>query len=513
MKTCLVPGHFSYNKNMTDALSKSRYISAVQCVKMLWLKDHKPEVFDDAYLNQAVFDAGNEVGDLAMGLFGAYTEVPYGDLDEMVRLTEQLIRKKTAVICEASFAHDGLFCSVDILKNKGGKHVELYEVKSSSHIHDIYLDDIAFQVCVLQQCGYRVDQACLVYIDSTYERIGELDLSRLFRIADLSDLVFAKQAEVEANIETFRTVLRGRKEPECDLGTYCFSPYACGFFPYCSRHLERPNVFDLAAVQLRTKLQYYRKGLITFQDLYEADCLPSGAKLQVEMELTDQSEHIEAEKIAEYLQNITYPLYYLDFESFQPPVPIYDHSFPFEQIPFQYSLHYQKRKNGRLYHKELLAYPYADPRRAIAEQLCADIPADVCVLAYNMSFEKSRISRLAELFPDLREHLLMIRSHIVDLITPFQKKWFYRKAMHGSYSIKAVLPALFPDDPELDYRHLAEIHNGAEASAMFQKMRLMDQDTMEESRSYLLKYCELDTYAMVKILQKLQETGKGAKRK
>ena len=128
-----------------------------------------------------------------------------------------------------------------------------------------------------------------------------------------------------------------------------------------------------------------------------------------------------------------------------------------------------------------------------------------------MSYEKSRISRLAELFPDLGEHLLMIRSHIVDLITPFQKKWFYRKAMHGSYSIKAVLPALFPDDPELDYHHLAEIHNGAEASAMFQKRRLMDQDTLEESRGYLLKYCELDTYAMVKILQKLQETGKGAK--
>ncbi|MBR3363525.1 MAG: hypothetical protein IKG53_01455, partial [Solobacterium sp.] len=161
---------------MSNALSKSRYISAVQCAKMLWLKDHKPDVFDESYLNQAVFDAGNEVGDLAMGLFGPYTEVPYGDLGEMIRMTKQLIRKKTPIICEASFSQGGLFCSVDILKNIGRKHVELYEVKSSSHIHDIYLDDIAFQVYVLHQCGYQVDRACLVYINSGYERIGELDL-------------------------------------------------------------------------------------------------------------------------------------------------------------------------------------------------------------------------------------------------------------------------------------------------------------------------------------------------
>ena len=493
---------------MSNALSKSRYISAVQCAKMLWLKDHKPDVFDESYLNQAVFDAGNEVGDLAMGLFGPYTEVPYGDLGEMIRMTKQLIRKKTPIICEASFSQDGLFCSVDILKNIGKKHVELYEVKSSSHIHDIYLDDIAFQVYVLHQCGYQVDRACLVYINNGYERIGELDLSGLFRIEDLTAVAYAKQPEVEANVESFRTVLRKRKEPERDLGACCFSPYACGFFPYCSRHLPKPNVFDLAAVQLRTKLQYYRKGLISFQDLVEAGCLSSSAKLQAETELYDLNAHIETDQIAEYLKNITYPLYYLDFESFQPPVPLYDYSFPFEQIPFQYSLHYQKKKNGRLYHKEFLAYPYDDPRRAIAERLCADIPGDVCVLAYNMSFEKSRINRLAELFPDLREHLLMISSHIVDLITPFQKKWFYCKDMHGSYSIKAVLPALFPDDPELDYHHLAGVQNGAEASAMFLKMRFMDQETLEENRSYLLKYCELDTYAMVKILQKLQELTK-----
>ncbi|MBR3363816.1 MAG: DUF2779 domain-containing protein, partial [Solobacterium sp.] len=349
---------------------------------------------------------------------------------------------------------------------------------------------------------------CLVYINNGYERIGELDLSGLFRIEDLTAVAYAKQPEVEANVESFRTVLRKRKEPERDLGACCFSPYACGFFPYCSRHLPKPNVFDLAAVQLRTKLQYYRKGLISFQDLVETGCLSSSAKLQAETELYDLNAHIETDQIAEYLKNITYPLYYLDFESFQPPVPLYDYSFPFEQIPFQYSLHYQKKKNGRLYHKEFLAYPYDDPRQAIAERLCADIPGDVCVLAYNMSFEKSCINRLAELFPDLREHLLMISSHIVDLITPFQKKWFYCKDMHGSYSIKAVLPALFPDDPELDYHHLAGVQNGAEASAMFLKMRFMDQETLEENRSYLLKYCELDTYAMVKILQKLQELTK-----
>ena len=128
---------------MPFTLSKTRYCNAVQCPKMLWLKQYKPEVFDDSVMDEAVLQTGNEVGDLAMGLFGDFVEVPYGDLNEMIQTTEKLIHQKTPVICEASFSCEGLFCSVDILKNLGRKQVELYEVKSSTALHNIYIDDVS----------------------------------------------------------------------------------------------------------------------------------------------------------------------------------------------------------------------------------------------------------------------------------------------------------------------------------------------------------------------------------
>lgn len=491
---------------MSDALSKSRYCQGVQCPKILWMNQHKPEEFDPSVMNQSVLDTGSRVGDLAMGLFGEYTEVPYGNLSEMIAVTEKLIRKKTRVICEASFSYEGLFCSVDILINQGRKKVEIYEVKSSTHLRDIYIDDTAYQSYVLEQLGYHVTKVCLVHLNSTYERIGELKLNELFAIEDLTPFVKKKYSEIEANIEEFRSVMRKRKEPRYEVGKQCTTPYECGYFNYCTGHLPHPNVFDLKGVQPLTKMKYYHQGLITFDDLYESADLKNTALLQVSHEVRQLEDHIDKESIRAFLKELKYPLYFLDFEAFQPAVPLYDHSFPYEQIPFQYSLHYMKRKNGKLYHKEFLADPDQDPRRELAESLCKDIPVNVCVLAYNMSYEKGRIRRLAGLYPDLRDHLMKIHDNIRDLMTPFQKRWYYTKGMQGSYSVKYVLPALYPNDPQLDYHRLEGVHNGFEASETFSAMREMDEETRNAKREYLLRYCELDTFAMVKILEKLQQS-------
>ena len=295
------------------------------------------------------------------------------------------------------------------------------------------------------------------------------------------------------------------EEPEDDIGEQCFSPYPCGFFAYCSRHLPTPNIFQVAGARTTTKLKCYRKGIVSFEDLNTCDLLSGAQYKQIEHELFHYPPYIDKERIGEFMQTITYPLYFLDFESFQPAIPLYDHSHPYEQIVFQYSLHYIESEGGELKHKEFLAYPGEDPRRKLAEQLCADIPLDVCTTAYNMSFEKGRIRGLAALFPDLREHLMNIHDHIVDLMIPFQKKWYYCRAMQGSYSIKYVLPALFPDDPALNYHNLEGIHNGGEASDAFAKMEAMTEDEIEITREHLLKYCGLDTFAMVKVWEKLKE--------
>jgi hypothetical protein len=189
-------------------------------------------------------------------------------------------------------------------------------------------------------------------------------------------------------------------------------------------------------------------------------------------------------------------------------IPEYPNSKPYQQITFQYSLHYIESEGGEIKHKEFLGISGEDPRRALAEQLVKDIPTDTCVLAYNMGFEKGRIKELAELFPDLSNSLMKIRDNVKDLIDPFHDGYYYNKAIGSSFSIKSVLPAMFPNDPELDYHNLEGVHNGGEAMTLFPKIKDLPLDEQELARHNLLKYCELDTYAMVKIFLKLIELSK-----
>ena len=490
--------------------SKSRYCSCVQCPKILWLREHFPEEFDESVMNQEVFATGNDVGDLAMGLFGDYSEVPYSEnLGDMIPATQKLIDKGVKNICEASFSYDGCFCSVDILRNLGNKKVALYEVKSSTSVHWIYEHDVSYQHYVLTKLGYDVKKVCLVHIDNSYVRHGELELKKLFKIVDLTELAKSKLGEVEENIKKFREYLKSQTEPECKVGDQCFNPYKCGYRSHCAVDMPQDDshtVWEVA--NLRNKQWYYDNGYITFEQLYEAGVLKGKYLQQVETEIKNLPPQIDKPKIKEFLDTLSYPLYFLDFETFNPAVPLYDDSRPYQQIVFQYSLHCIEKEGGKLMHKECLAQPGGDPRRQIAEQLCKDIPRDVCATAFNMGFEKEKIRALADLYPDLREHLMNIHDNIKDLMIPFQKRWYYTKEMQGSYSIKYVLPALFPDDPSLNYHNLEGVHDGGEAKAAFMAMQKMDKKELAKWREHLLRYCELDTFAMVKVLERLKEAAK-----
>ena len=192
-----------------------------------------------------------------------------------------------------------------------------------------------------------------------------------------------------------------------------------------------------------------------------------------------------------------------------PAVPFCVGTRPFAQIPFQYSLHFIEREGGELKHREFLAESGTDPRREIAEALCRDIPADACVTAFNKTFECGRLQELAETFPDLAEHLLSIRDHIADLLDPFAAGYYYNRAMGGSVSIKSVLPAICPGDPELDYHELEGVHNGTEAMTVFPAIQYMEPEEREKARKNLLAYCRLDTLAMVKVWEELKRAAGG----
>ena len=491
-------------------LSKSKYCGLWQCPKIAWLRKYKPEeaVMDGSVLDR--MNAGNEVGDLAMGLFGDYVEVTAYDgekldLPEMIRRTQEEMARGTANICEASFDYNGLYCAVDILRAENGGWA-IYEVKSSTrHSGDtddkaVYIADIAYQKYVLQNCGVKVTGTYLVQINGDYVFNGTLELQEFFTVSDVSKAVAAEEYNIAPNLSIAERLLSSEIEPTIDLHEGCKDPYFCAFWPYCSRHLPKPSVFDLYRLPFKKKIDYYRKGLITYEDIfYNANITNEKQLRQMEYGLKELGTYVDLTGVRSFLNTPTYPLYFLDFETMQPVIPKYVGTQPYQQIPFQYSLHIIETPGGELKHKEFLAESGTDPRRALAEQLCADIPMNVCSMAYNKNFECTRLKELAEAFPDLSEHLLNIRDNIVDLLDPFQSGHYYNRAMGGSFSIKSVLPAMFPDDPELDYHNLDGVHNGSEAMTIFPKIKDMPPAEQETTRRNLLKYCELDTYAMVKV--------------
>ena len=386
--------------------------------------------------------------------------------------------------------------------------VEIYEVKSSTEIKDIYLDDVTYQYYVLKNLGFNVKKASIVILNNEYVRKGDLELDKLFKVIDVTDMAISKQEEIQDKIKEINEYMKEytdeENEPEKSLGEYCFSPYDCAYWNYCSRYLPENNVFGIRKMQKRKKFELYNQGKISFEDLIHEDINPKYLE-QIDFELNDKEPKINKEKIKEFLDTLSYPLYFLDFESFQQAIPEHDGISPYMQIPFQYSLHYIEKENGELQHKEFLAESGYDPRRELAERLVKDIPSDVCILVYNMTFEKTVIKKLAESYDDLSDRLMNIRDNIKDLMHPFSKRDYYAKELQGLYTIKSVLPALFPDEPELDYHNLPVVHNGGEASDTFLSLKDKSEEEKKVLRNGLLVYCKLDTYAMVKIWEKLKD--------
>lgn len=484
------------------AISKSKYVRGIGCEKALWLDENKPEV---AELDEDQLHAkeGTQIGILAQDLYGPHEVVQYSaDKSAMIRETEEMLARNVPVICEASFGGTNVFCSVDLLINHGNRNVDIVEVKSANGLKPEYLEDASFQTRVLTKNGFHVEKVSIAHVNRDYVRQGELNISEFLVQEDITETVEQKQAEIDTNVQRLLAIQKMSSEPAMDLGPDCPD---CPYWKYCSRELPIPNVFDLPGqtnFNKNHKLKLYQEGCASYEQLKERPELKERQRMTVKGFL-EGKECLDRGKIRDFMKDLSFPLYFLDFESINPAIPPYDGTWPYRQIPFQYSLHWLESENSELNHSEFLGEPEKSPCRELAEQLCRDIPKDVCVTAYNMGFEKRVIKELANQFPDLSDHLMNIHDHIHDLMIPFQKLYWYLPAMQGSYSIKYVLPALYPDDPSLDYHNLEDVHKGTEASAAFVEMAEMTPEERARIRVNLLKYCGLDTFAMVKVWEAL----------
>jgi hypothetical protein len=487
-------------------LSKSLYIRGLQCKKSLWLKKKKPEVLQAPDENaQAVFDTGTSIGELACKLFGGGERIKYtGDFNAQMAKTKELIERGTKVIYEATFCFDGILVMVDILcicENS----LTINEVKSSTSVKDVYIDDASIQYYVISSLGYKVSGVNIIHIDSSYVRGEKLELEKLFHAEDVTEQIMQKQSEIPQILNKFEEILSKNVEPEVDIGPHCSNPYHCDAWEYCwceQRGIPEYSVFNISRLRSDKKFDLYKNGVVKFEDIKELDKFNASQQIQIRSELSKE-QIIDKEAIKEFLETLSYPLYHLDFETFQQAVPEFVGLSPYEQIPFQFSIHKEDVK-GNLEHFEFLAEAGADPRYELARNLIKFIPQDACVLAYNMSFEKGVIRRLAEAYPQISNELMAIHDNIKDLMAPFASKSYYHPKMQGSYSIKYVLPALVPEF-ESAYKDLNLIHHGGEAMQAYAAIACMNETQRDVYKKALLEYCKLDTLAMIKVLEKLKE--------
>jgi Domain of unknown function(DUF2779) len=481
-------------------LSKSTFIRGLQCEKNLYLYKYHPELADEvSESQQAIFTRGTNVGVLAQRLFpgGANCAPPtHQQYQICIQKTKAAIEKGATILYEAGFIFDEVLVICDILV-KQGHSWKIFEVKSSTSISEVYLNDAALQYYVIKNSLQNVNDISIVFINNQYVRNGELDINQVFTIESIKDLVNEKEDFIKDNVDRLKKVIAKKIEPKIDIGPYCSDPYECGFLGHCWKHIPDYSIFNISHLKSDKKFDLYTQGIINITDVPDDYPINDKQRMQIECERNGK-EVIDKGAIDDFLSQIEYPIAFMDFETFMPAVPMFDNSRPYQQIVFQYSVHYLKNEKSEMLHKEYLAEAdlKIDPRIGFLVQLIKDVQGAKTIIVYNQGFEGTRLNEIERDFPKYEKPIQDIICKVLDLMKPFQNKNYYKPEMKGSYSIKKVLPALVP---ELSYENM-EIGEGGSASIAFESLYYeSDHQKIDKIRKSLLEYCKMDTFAMVKI--------------
>ena len=483
----------------------------MQCVKSLYLYKNFIHLRDPISIQQkAVFNRGNNVGVLAQKLFEGgidiskvVTKRSENYYIELVEQTRKMIDHGSTIIYEAAFQHNQVLVILDILVKRGEQWFA-YEVKSSTRITQTYLMDASLQYWVITNAGLKLEDISIVIINNQYVRKGALNIQELFKIQSVKSEVLLNQEMIEQQILSLKEVTVSVQMPNIQIGEQCFSPYNCDFTGTCWKQVPSASIFDISGVQRTELFNLYYAGYKTINEIPEENNLDKNANIHIQAYKKGEVV-INKSEIKSFLDKLSYPLFFMDFETFMPAIPIYDYTKPYQHIPFQYSLHLKKSEDGTLEHFYFLAEQGSDPRKAFLENLLNDIGTHGTILVYDVLMEKNVLNGLKQQYPEYATKIENILLRFVDLIKPFQEKNYYHPDMKNSFSIKNILHALVP---ELSYTDL-QISSGSIAMTAFESLQTeTDMFKIIEVRENLLKYCELDTLAMVKVLEILERSVK-----
>lgn len=442
------------------------------------------------------------MGELAKQLFpgGIEIDTAPGDFDGAIQRTQEAIKQRRPIY-EATFAHGGSYAHADILVPGAGNAWNLVEVKSTTGLkEEVHLPDIAFQAFVISGTGIRLRKCFLAHINSEFVRHGPVDPKKFFTLEDVTKPVSSMTRDIEDQIDAMQSVIGLKSHPDIKIGPHCDNPYTCPLHDRCWSFLPEASVFTLYRGGAKC-FSLLQQGIQKLADIPANVTLTDNQAIQRSVLLAGQP-HIDRPALAAFLSQLEYPVSYLDFETIGTAIPLFDDASPYQQIPFQYSLHIVSSPNAKPEHHYFLADGTADPRSEFMRRLRDALPATGSVVTYNAGFETGRLKECCELLPEFKPWLRKVTPRVVDLLLPFRGFRYHHPDQNGSNSMKAVLPALTGKG----YEKLA-IQEGGAATREFLRVTFGEVDAAERRRvrQDLEEYCALDTLGMVQIVGRLKQ--------
>ncbi len=485
---------------MNYKLSKSHYLLGLECPRYLWNINNNPEKIRKETIGEKfTLNEGIKVGEIAKQLFSKGINIPIDEYSENILKTKDFLTKNKPLF-EAGFEFENCFARADIIVPNGDGW-DIIEVKSSTRVKDKHIHDVSFQKFVYEANGLKIKNCFLLHINREYTRRGDFEIQKFFKKEEITSEVEEAIVGIRDRIDAIFKFISSDEAPEAKLflpkiikkGSHNCLTEKCLVLP-------PNNVFCLYGSKKAT-YELFESGIELIRDIPESFELIYKQAIQRESVIKGKP-YIDTVKLKEFLGELFYPYYFLDFETFSTAIPMFDGLTPYFHVPFQFSLHVVQEEGAESKHFEYLYNGKEDPREEFLRELMKVLGDSGSIIVYHKSFEIGRLRDLAKHFPKHKKWVDTVITRIVDLRDPFRKFFYYHPQQQGSASIKAVLSAM----TEMSYEGL-EIKDGRTAPVEFLSVTYEDckESKKQRVRNNLLEYCKLDTLAQVKIVEKLTE--------
>jgi len=486
-------------------LTKSRFLSGLQCHKRLWFEIHQP--LEEAIVPNAAMLQGRAFDEVVRHLRPGEVISRDAGMPAAIAQTKKVLAKGAgapSTLYQPAFRAGNLAVIVDMLRRSGAAF-DLIEVKASTQVKERHLPDAAFQALVLQRSRIPVGRVFIGHVNNQFVLRTIGDYEGLLTEIDVTDEVQKYLPESAAKALEFQEIMARQTMPAVAVGPQCTDPYECPFLARCSAAVEAAK-FPVDLLPRGTKIvdELRAEGFLDLRDV-PVDRLTNAMHRRVHQATVSGAPFFDPAVTAD-LRGLPYPFSYLDFETMGFAVPEVIGSRPYEQLPFQWSVHVEHSPID-VRHAEYLAIESFGDFERLANALIDAIPVEGAIFAYNASFEAGVLSRLADRLPAQAAALRALVARLVDLLT-ITRAAYYHRDMRGSWSLKSVVPTI---SAELAYENLDEVHEGDAAQLAFLELRGAGVMREREAalRRALLRYCAHDTWVMVVLRRFLYAEGIG----